>query len=192
MSERVCPWWIGYFLVSPLRRAFQNPARILAPYVRDGMTVLEPGPGMGFFTLDLARLVGTSGRVVAVDVQSRMLDALRRRAAHAGLFERVTTRLVQSGSLGVADLAGQADFVLAFAVVHELPSAQIFFAEAAASLRPGGAMLLAEPAGHVSADAFEDELRAAAAAGLTPQERPSIRSSRTALLIKAGDPVRSS
>ena len=192
MSERVCPWWIGYFLVSPLRRAFQNPARILAPYVRDGMTVLEPGPGMGFFTLDLARLVGTSGRVVAVDVQSRMLDALRRRAAHAGLFERVTTRLVQSGSLGVADLAGQADFVLAFAVVHELPSAQIFFAEAAASLRPGGAMLLAEPAGHVSADAFEGELRAAAAAGLTPQERPSIRSSRTALLIKAGDPVRSS
>ena len=184
MSERVCPWWIGYFLVSPLRRALQNPAQILAPYVRDGMTVLEPGPGMGFFTLDLARLVGSSGRVVAVDVQSRMLDALRRRAARAGLADRVTTRLAQSGSLGVADLAGKSDFVLAFAVVHELPSAPIFFAEAAASLRPGGALLLAEPTGHVSADAFEDELRAAAAAGLTPRERPSIRGSHAALLVK--------
>ena len=187
MSERVCPWWMGYFLVSPLRRAFQNPARILAPYVRDGMTVLEPGPGMGFFTLDLARLVGSSGRAVAVDLQSRMLDALRRRAAKAGLAERVTTRLAQAGGLGVGDLAGQADFVLAFAVVHELPSVQTFFAEAAASLRPGGALLLAEPAGHVSAAAFDEELRAAAAAGLTPQERPSIRSSRAALLVKASD-----
>ena len=150
MSERVCPWWIGYVLVSPLRRAFQNPARILTPYVREGMTVLEPGPGMGFFTLDLARLVGPSGRVVAVDLQSRMLDALRRRAAKAGLAERMATRLAQPGGLGVADLAGQADFILAFAVVHELPSARAFFAEAAESLRPGGALLLAEPAGHVS------------------------------------------
>jgi SAM-dependent methyltransferase len=187
MSESVCPWWIGYFLVSPLRRAFQNPARILAPYVRAGMTVLEPGPGMGFFTLDLARLVGPSGRVVAVDVQSRMLDALRRRAAKAGLAERVTTRLIEPGSLTVSDLAGQADFVLAFAVVHELPNARTFFAEAAASLRPGGALLLAEPAGHVSAEAFKDELRAAAIAGLTPRERPSIRGSRTALLVKGSE-----
>jgi ubiquinone/menaquinone biosynthesis C-methylase UbiE len=47
------------------------------------MTVLEPGPGMGAFTLELARLVGSSGRVVAVDVQSKMLDGLKRRAKRA-------------------------------------------------------------------------------------------------------------
>lgn len=187
MPTRVCPWWMGYLLLGPLRRAFQDPARILTPYVRPGMTVLEPGPGMGFFTLELARLVGPSGRVVAIDIQSRMLDGLRRRAAKAGVADRVTTRLAQPDSLSVNDLAGQADFVFAFAVVHELPSARTFFADAAASLRPGGALLLAEPSGHVSADAFEDELRAAAAAGLTLRERPSIRSSRTALLIKPGD-----
>ncbi len=86
----------------------------------------------------------------------------------------------------MSDLAGQADFVLAFAVVHELPDARTFFAEAAASLRPGGVLLFAEPTGHVSADAFEDELQAAAAAGLTAQERPTIRRSRAALLAKAG------
>jgi SAM-dependent methyltransferase len=142
---------------------------------------------MGFFTLELARLVGPTGRVVAVDIQPRMLDGLRRRAVKAGLADRLTTQLVQPDSLSVSDLAGQVDFVLAFALVHELPNARTFFADAAASLRPGGALLLAEPTGHVSADAFEDELRAAAAAGLAVQERPSIRSSRTALLIKAGD-----
>jgi len=187
MPSRVCPWWMGYLLLGPLRRAFQDPSQILAPYVRAGMTVLEPGPGMGFFTLELARLVGPTGRVVAVDIQPRMLDGLRRRAVKAGLADRLTTQLVQPDSLSVSDLAGQVDFVLAFALVHELPNARTFFADAAASLRPGGALLLAEPTGHVSADAFEDELRAAAAAGLAVQERPSIRSSRTALLIKAGD-----
>ena len=186
MTQRVCPWWIGYLLLSPLRRTLQDPKQILAPYVRAGMTVLEPGPGMGFFTLDIARLVGPSGRVVAVDVQSRMLDALLRRAEKAGLAERVATRLAQPGGMGVGDLAGQADFALAFAVVHELPDARTFFAEAAASLRPGGALLLAEPTGHVSAAAFEDELRSAAAAGLALQERPTIRRSHAALLTKAG------
>jgi hypothetical protein len=60
----VCPWWVGYLLASPLRRLQYDPAALLAPYVRTGMTVLEPGPGMGFFTLELARRVGPSGRVV--------------------------------------------------------------------------------------------------------------------------------
>ena len=138
MAEFVCPWWMGYLLVSPLRRPLEDPKRFLSPHVRAGMTGAGSRvPGMGFFTLDLARLVGPSGRVVAVDMQSRMLDALRRRAASAGLADRVTTRIAQPGNLGVSDLAGQADFVLAFAVVHELPDAGTFFAEAAASLKPG-------------------------------------------------------
>ena len=54
MSKRVCPWWLGYILVSPLRRLLLNPRELLAPYVKAGMTVLEPGPGMGFFTIELA------------------------------------------------------------------------------------------------------------------------------------------
>ena len=53
MAEWVCPWWLGYFLASPIRRWMQDPAKILAPHVREGMIVLEPGPGMGFFTLEL-------------------------------------------------------------------------------------------------------------------------------------------
>ena len=77
MSQGVCPWWFGYFLTCPLRRLAFDPAKFLAPYVQDGMTVLEPGPGMGFFTQELARLVGPRGRVLAVDIQPRMLQALR-------------------------------------------------------------------------------------------------------------------
>src|SRR5690348_888946 len=151
MGKRVCPWWLGYFLVSPLRRWLrkEDPAKILAPYVREGMTVFEPGPGMGFFTLELARLVGPSGRVVAVDIQPKMLAGLQRRAAKAGVSSRVEARQASAESLRIADLQGRVDFTLAFAVVHEMPSASRFFAETAKASKPGAPLLLVEPAGHV-------------------------------------------
>jgi SAM-dependent methyltransferase len=184
MSGRVCPWWLGYLAASPLRRLQCDPRKILAPYVREGMTVLEPGPGMGFFTLELARLVGAAGRVVAVDLQPRMLAGLERRARKAGLAERIEARVAARDSLGVADLAGQVDFALVFAMVHELPSPAVFFAEVAAALKPGACLLFSEPSGHVKPALFQAEIEAAARAGFQPVERPSIRSSVSALLKK--------
>jgi hypothetical protein len=46
-KHRVCPWWLGYLLASPIRRLQHDPAHILAPYVREGMAVLEPGQEWG-------------------------------------------------------------------------------------------------------------------------------------------------
>jgi len=161
-----------------------DPQTILAPYVREGMTVLEPGPGMGFFTLDLARLVGSAGRVVVVDLQSEMLNVLQRRVAKAGLQARVQARLCQAGGLGLADLNDSVHFVLAFAMVHEVPSARSFFAEMFAALRPGGTLLLAEPRGHVTSADFQEEVKAGAEAGFTVSSGPSIRRSHAALLRK--------
>jgi ubiquinone/menaquinone biosynthesis C-methylase UbiE len=184
MAGRVCPWWLGYFLLGPLRRLGQDPVKIVQPHVTSGMTVLEPGPGMGFFTLELARLVGPHGRVIAVDIQPRMLAALRRRAKRAGLLERIETRQATSAGLGIGDLAGKIGFVLAFAVVHELPSIQDFFTEVARALAPSGRLLLAEPRGHVSRGEFEKTLEAAAAAGLRALQQPAVWRSRTALLVR--------
>ncbi len=184
MAKHVCPWWLGYLLANPLRRLMDDPAKILAPYVHEGMTVLEPGPGMGFFTLELARLVGPPGPVVAVDVQPRMIAGLKHRAARAGLLERVDARLAAGGSMGLKDLAGAVDFALAFAVVHELPAAASFFIEVAEALKPGAPLLFAEPTGHVNAAPFESELQAAARGGLRVADRPSIPRSRTAVLRK--------
>jgi len=180
--SHVCPWWIGWLLASPLRKLMQDPAKILAPHVREGMTVLEPGPGMGFFTLELARRVGPRGRVVAVDVQEQMLAGLLRRARRAGLAERIDARLATSGALRVDDLAGQVDLVVAFAVVHELPGAGPFFAELRRALRPGGQVLVAEPAGHVRPPDFEATLAAAERAGFRRAPGPAIARSLTALL----------
>jgi len=184
MPHHVCPWYVGYLLACPLRRLHQNPIKILAPFVRPGMTVLEPGPGMGFFTLDLARLVGPAGLVYAVDIQTKMLRSLERRARRAGLQDLVRARLTEPDSLGVSDLAGRVDFALAFALVHETPSASFFFHQVGETLKPGGLLLFAEPKGHVTDDTFRSELAAAESAGFTVVDHPVIRRSNTALLKK--------
>jgi SAM-dependent methyltransferase len=175
---------MGYLLASPLRRRVLNPQKLLAPYIREGMTVLEPGPGMGFFTLELLRLVGPSGRVVAVDLQPRMLSALRRRATKAGLDMRLDARLCERDSMGIGDLDERVDFTLLFAVVHEAPAAGPFFVEVSRALQPDGSALLAEPMGHVKRIEFDDEVAAADRAGLRTVERPAIRRSYTALLTR--------
>jgi ubiquinone/menaquinone biosynthesis C-methylase UbiE len=182
MAHHVCPWWLGYFLTSPVRRLWQNPKEILRPFVTGGMTVLEPGCGMGFFTLDLARLVGDQGKVVAVDIQPRMLQALRRRARGAGLEQRIDARLVEGGGLPTRDLSGQVDFALAFWVVHELPDIERFFADLHGSLKPGGKVLVSEPKGHVSPSAFTEMLEQASRADLDVGNRPAIRSSISVVL----------
>jgi len=183
MAERVCPWWAGYLLASPIRRwLMQSPEDMLAPFVQKGMTVLEPGPGMGFFTLPLAQMVGPTGRIIAVDIQTRMLASLERRAVQKGLADRIEKRLATSESMPLDDLKGAVDFVLAFAVVHELPSAEVFFRQTASVLKPGALVFLAEPSGHVNSKKFQQELVAAQMAGLEAVSQPTVRRSLTTIL----------
>ncbi len=182
MAHRVCPWWLGYFLASPVRRWLQDPGAIVGPFVAEGMVVLEPGPGMGFFTLPLAHRVGTKGRVVAVDLQPKMLEVLRKRAAKAGLADRIDARVCKEDRLGVEDYGGRVDFALVFAMLHEVPNSMTLLEEIYHALKPGGKVLLAEPSGHVPAKAFEASLEQARGAGFVIAERPSIRRFHTAIL----------
>lgn len=185
MAERVCPSWIGYLLASPVRRwMVEEPESLLGPYVQEGMTVLEPGPGMGFFTLPLARMVGAGGRVVAVDIQPKMLASLQRRARKAGLVDRIEVRKALPDDLAIADWKDRIDLVLVFAVVHETPSAEAFFHQAAAALKRGGVVFFAEPLHHVKRDVFAKERDAACQAGLEVVSRPRVRRSHAAVLRK--------
>ncbi|MBU4143260.1 hypothetical protein KJ590_04695, partial [Patescibacteria group bacterium] len=47
----VCPWWLCYSFDNPLRRLFHDPERLLGPYVKTGMTAVDIGCGMGYFTI---------------------------------------------------------------------------------------------------------------------------------------------
>ncbi len=182
--SKVCPVWVGYVLASPLRRFFQNPYAILAPHVHEGMTVLDAGCAMGFFSLPMARLVGPSGRVVCVDLQKGMIRGLEQRAERAGLIGRLEGRLCSPHDLGVDDLDGKVDFALAFACVHEAPDGAVLLGQLARALRTGGRCLLAEPRGHVTARNFEETVAAAEAHALVSVDRPEIIRCRAVQLEK--------
>lgn len=184
MAGHVCPWWLGYFLINPLRRIYQSPRDILDGYVKPGMTVLDIGPGMGFFSLWMAQAVGETGRVVCVDVQQKMIDTLKRRAAKRGLKERIDARVCGESNMGIDDLSGRVDFALAFAVMHEVPDQSILLGQIFRALKPGGRCLLAEPAGHVSTGDFDATEKLAVRAGFGVAARPGISRSRALLLSR--------
>jgi ubiquinone/menaquinone biosynthesis C-methylase UbiE len=181
MAEHVCPWWLTYTFDNPLRRLLHPPARLLGAWVRPGMTVLDVGCGFGHFSLGMARLVGPGGRVIAADLQERSLAILRRRALRAGLADRITTHRCDAELCGAP---GPVDFALAFWMLHEVPSAERLCREIAGLLAPGGRLLVVEPRFHVGEPMFEQEMGAAARAGLRVLERPAIRLSRAALLAR--------
>jgi len=172
---------MGYILLNPLRRLMENPKKIFGPFVGEAMVVLEPGCAMGFFTLPLARMVGPEGKVVAVDVEPKMLSVLERRARRAKLRERLDIRLCDAGGLGLGDLSEQVDFCSAAHVVHEVPDQAAFFSGIQRALKPRGKLLVIEPKGHVSAEDFGRSVATAEEAGLRPSESPYIRGDRMAL-----------
>jgi 2-polyprenyl-3-methyl-5-hydroxy-6-metoxy-1,4-benzoquinol methylase len=184
MAGHVCPWWLGYFLASPLRKLRQDPRKILAPYLEPGMTALDAGCGMGFFSFDMAGMVKPGGRVVCVDLQEKMIRTLLRRASKRGISKLIEARICSAESLGVEDLEGRIDFALAFAIVHETPDAASFLEQLHAALKPGGSLLLSEPRGHVSRKKFEETMAIAYRAGFERIASPKVRGGRTELLVR--------
>lgn len=184
MAGRVCPPWMGYLLINPLRKLFENPNKILGPFVQEGMIVLEPACGMGYFTHPLARMVGPTGRIIAVDIQPKMLSALRRRAQKAGLLDRIELRHIRDDGLGVKDLSGKVDFAVALHVVHEVPDQAYFFKEVWDALKQESKLFVVEPKGHVSQDQFAASVAAAENVDFVSEALPKKMGDRVALLIK--------
>ena len=175
----VCPWWLCFTFDNPLRKLLHNPEAILSPYVHPGDRVIDIGPGMGYFTIPLARLVGPQGHVIGIDVQEKMLSALRSRAKKNEVSERIEGYLASQKSLGIHE---KADFILAFWMAHEVPDQSSFFREIRDLLKPNGSLLLAEPIVHVPKKYFLRTLQSAVEIGLVVKESPKIRLSHSALL----------
>jgi ubiquinone/menaquinone biosynthesis C-methylase UbiE len=171
----VCPWWLCYSFDNPLRRLF------LGPYVKPGMTVVDIGCGMGYFTIGLAKLAGPEGKVIAVDLQQQMLDALGRRSRRGGMADRVVLHRCRKESLGIEE---PADFVLAFWMAHEVPDTPRFFREIFTLLKTEGRFLLVEPKFHVTRKGLEPTLAVCRETGFRILEEPSVALSRTFLLGK--------
>jgi ubiquinone/menaquinone biosynthesis C-methylase UbiE len=114
-DKHVCPWWLCFTFDNIFRKLIHDPVKILRPYIKTGDMVLDTGPGMGYFTIPLAQMVGEKGRVIAADIQERMLLALAKRAEQAGVEKRIILHLCSPDSLGLQE---KVNFILAFWMVH--------------------------------------------------------------------------
>jgi ubiquinone/menaquinone biosynthesis C-methylase UbiE len=179
--KHVCPRWLCFTFDTVFRKLLQDPYKILRPYIKEGDTVLDVGPGIGYFTIPLAEMVGDSGRVIAVDIQQEMLSAIKKRAQRANVLQRVEFQLASSDSLGVKI---KLDFILAFWMVHEVPDKVRFFAELHSLLKDDGKFLMAEPKIHVTKAKFAQTVHLALKTGFTLGHSPHISLSKSALFIK--------
>ena len=180
-KHRPCPAEMAGMLDNVIRRWFQAPRKILAPYIKEGMTVLDIGCGPGFFSIELAKMVGETGRVIASDLQEGMLQRVRRKITGTDFEQRITLHKTEEHKIGLSE---NVDFVLAFYVVHEVPDQEHLLKEIVSLLKPNGQLFIAEPSFHVSNKAFEETVEIARAAGLLPVERPNVFLSNTALMEK--------
>ena len=179
IKHRVCPVEKAGALDFAFRKLLQNPHRILRPYIKDGMAVLDLGCGPGFFTLEMARLAGSSGNVIAADLQEGMLEKVKAKIQSTSMASRIRFHRCLADRIGLAE---KCDFVLVFYMLHEVPDQARFLAEIRSLLKPGGRVLLAEPKWHVTRDEFQEAIGVMEQAGFAVLERPKIRFSRTVLL----------
>jgi ubiquinone/menaquinone biosynthesis C-methylase UbiE len=172
----VCPAEFAGSLDNSFRRWLHNPQKILKPYIKQGMSVLDLGCGPGVFTIEIAKLVGESGKVVAADLQDGMLEIVAGKIKGSALEQRVTLHKCRENSIGLAE---KMDFILAFWMVHEVPDHDRLFEELKSILKPGGTLYIIEPKFHVSRQAFQKMSDGIVSTGLKIGGMPSVFFSRT-------------
>lgn len=181
-NTHVCPWWLAFTFDNPVRRLLHNPQKILGEFIAAGDTVADFGCGMGYFSVAMAKMVGSEGRVISVDLQQAMLDRVFTRAGQAGVQARTDLHQCQSDRIGLSQPASL-DFALAFWMVHEVPNRNAFLAEIRSLLKSEARFLIAEPKMHVSAADFRKTVGIAESVGLKPCAEPKITFSRAMLFM---------
>ncbi len=175
----VCPWWFCFTFDNVFRKLFHNPEHMLASYITEGSTVLDIGAGMGYFTIPIAKIVGASGKVIAADLQQKMLTAIYKRARKAQLVDRIIFHQCTPEKIEVTE---PVDFCLSFWMLHEVPDQHSFLSEISAILKPGGFLLLVEPKLHVNRKNFIISVETTRAVGLSVIDWPEILFSYSVLL----------
>ena len=178
--NRVCPVELAGSLDNRIRRWLQDPQKLLAPYVKEGLKVLDLGCGPGFFSIEMAKMVGKKGKVFSADLQEGMLQKIRDKIRGTELAERITLVKCDKDKINVRE---QVDFILTFFMVHEVPDKDSLFKQLKAVLSDNAQVLLVEPKlFHVSREAFAATTKIAKENGFKVFEGPKVHFSWSAIL----------
>jgi ubiquinone/menaquinone biosynthesis C-methylase UbiE len=178
--NRVCPVEFANSLDSKIRRWLQDPQKILSPYVKEGMKVLDVGCGPGFFSIELAKMVGKNGKVFSVDLQEGMLQKLRNKIQGTPLEGIIKLIKCEQDEIIIQE---KVDFILAFYMVHEVPNKDRFFETMKNILNEKGELLIVEPKlFHVSKKEFDATIGKAEAIGFKSTQGPKLLFSFSSIL----------
>lgn len=182
-ENQVCSHRHSFALDNLLRRLIQSPRKIIDAYLNKGDTVIDLGCGPGFFTVTMAELVGSSGKVIAVDLQQEMLAKVHSKLMKLkdkSALAKITLHQCSEDDIGL-DKSIRADFVLAYYMLHETPNQGRCFQQIRTLLKPTGSCLIVEPRFHVNKEKFARTLGCAERAGLAIVDRPRRKGGRSAL-----------
>src|SRR3990172_1716604 len=130
-----CPFSDADLLEMPARGLVASPKRVLGAFeLTDGERALEIGPGIGYYSVEAARRVGPSGRLVCLDIQRQMLGGVQQRLGAAGL----AADLVEASALSLPLRSASMDRVFLITVLGEFPDRAAGLAEIPPALSPGG------------------------------------------------------
>ncbi len=178
-NNRICRVESAGGLDNSVRRLIQNPHKILKPFIREGMAVLDLGCGPGFFSIEIAKMLFASGKVIAADVQDGMLEMVTKKIKGTELEQRIVIHKTQEDSIGLAE---NVDFVFAFYMIHEAPNQVKLFEELKSILKSDGKIYIVEPKFHVPKKMFEAMIDRIKGVGFEVVEGPKIFLSRTIIL----------
>jgi ubiquinone/menaquinone biosynthesis C-methylase UbiE len=168
-------------LDSWFRRILQNPRKILGMCIKEGMNVMDFGCGNGYFTLEIANLVGEKGKVFAVDLQEEMLNQLRNKIKKSRLKDRIKLHRCEADRIGLKE---KFDLIIAFYVLHEVKNQDNFFEEASRIMKNQAKLFISEPSFNVSKKEFEKEIKIAESKNFRIEKKPKIFLSRSIVLEK--------
>jgi ubiquinone/menaquinone biosynthesis C-methylase UbiE len=169
--KRLMPVRQSWELDNRFRSLVLNPRKVLRGRIKEGMVVLEFGCGPGFFTPEIARMVGKSGKVIAADLQEGMLQKVRTKIEKAGLEERVMLHKCGEDRIG---FTGKVDSVLAFDMMHEVADKKQILSEMKSLLKPDGRLYIIEQLWHPPKKDFEETANTALHVGFRTVEKPNV------------------
>jgi len=136
------PPFFSPLINNPVRRKIQSP-RVIAEWmgVREGMSILEIGPGSGTFTFEVAEHVGPEGRVFAIDIQEAIITSLSEKVEAMGV-ENVDVRRASAYELPYPDQ--NFDRVFMVTVLGEIPDKRKALTEIKCVLKNEGLLAIGE------------------------------------------------
>jgi SAM-dependent methyltransferase len=135
-----CPASLDWLVDNPIRRWYMQPV-LDRVGIRPSECVLELGPGPGLFTVEAARRVGPEGRLIAVDIQPKMIAQVEKRVREAGLTN-VETHAADAYHLPLENES--VDRASLVTVLPEIPDQSRALAELHRVIKPGGLLSITE------------------------------------------------